>query len=48
MLVISFNLSSAQIGSYSIRYILTSNLQIDADPDPYPAYHYDVDPVPTF
>ncbi len=33
----------AQIGIF--HYILAGHLQTDSDPDP--AYHFDVDPVPT-
>ncbi len=32
---------SAQIGSYSIGYILACHVQIDADPVPDPAYYFD-------
>jgi len=27
-------------------YILACHPQIDANPDPYPAYHFDADPDP--
>jgi hypothetical protein len=39
---------SAQIGSYSIYFGLSSATVIDADPDQDPAYHFDADPDPTF
>ncbi len=31
-----------------VPYISACHLQIDADPDPDPAYHFDADPDPTF
>jgi hypothetical protein len=31
-----------------IPYILACHLQIDADPDLNPAYHFDADPDPDF
>ncbi len=38
----------SQIGSYCIPYILACRLQIDADPDPDPAYHCDAGPDPAY